>query len=315
MSDAEIKLLPRRLSASALKSLDKCSMQFYLSRYLKLPEKVWSKTVIGSIVHLILECLYLPKHRKHHDAIRESNSLNASPAILRLIRRWQIRHKIPESLIVDIEPMVLLVLTKTNFLDEGAEKTFPPESEFKIVLRNGGYIVGFIDRMVKMPGQFVIRDYKTQKDRFTEEETKNSYQSLVYQLYVWKTYGELALVEYLLLRHPPSPLKKNRHIQITPPASPEQLAGFEVYLEHMAEVFNSFTEKDAESRYCEDVPFCEWVCSFRRKFDYMIVKNRDGSNERRFWIDPKINELPYQVQEGEVFEIKSHPGCKKWNSQ
>ena len=254
------------------------------------------------MVHIVLECLYYPKHRKHYDTIKAAQTIYASQAVTRLVRRWQIKHGISDALIADIDPMVMLVFNHVNFLDEGAIKSFEPEHEFNIILRNGGWIVGFIDRMVEFSDRFIIRDWKSQKDRFKKHEIEDSFQSLVYQLYVWKQFGKLAPVEYILLRHPPTRLNKDKHLQVTKPATPAQLAGFELYLEYMAEVFNSFTEKDAMQSPCKDEGFCRNVCSYFRPFSYMVVTNRDGTGqERRYWIDPKdMGELPYQLKEHET---------------
>lgn len=162
--------------------------------------------------------------------------------------------------------------------------------------------------------KWIITDWKSQRSKFTKAEVADNFQSLVYQLYVWKKFKELASVQYVLLRHPPTPRTKDMHLQITPPATPEQLEGFEYYLEHMAELFNNFTEKEAKYRYCEDEGFCERVCSYRRPFKYMVVKNKNKpEDEKRFWIDPATQVLPYEPKADEEVEIREHPGCPKWN--
>lgn len=307
-------ILSKRISASALKSLEKCTFQFYLSRYLKIPEKTWARTHAGSAAHSILECLAREKHRHHHDLIKSNQTIYASKAIGRLVRAWQYKTGMPDEIVADLDEMILLALTKTNFLDEGAIRKFPPETEFRIDLRNGGFVVGFIDHMTEYSDKFVITDFKTQRNRFLKKEVLENFQSLVYQLFVYKTYGKLAEVQYIMLRHPPTPRSPDKHIQITPPATPEQLKGFELYLEYMAELFNNFTEKEAQLQYHEDENFCERVCSYRNPVTYLCVRNKDGSGEeRRYWIDPKTGELPYQVKENEVSEIKKHPGCAKFN--
>jgi len=314
---SETKLLTRKVSASSLKQLAKCTMQFYLSRYEKLPEKVWPRTVAGSLVHIILECLYPLKHRKHYNIIKKEKTVYASPAIARLIKRWKIKYAISDEVIADIDGMVMLAINNTNFLDEGAKVSYPPEHEFKIQLRNGGLIIGFIDRMAEYENEWIITDWKSQRERFTSSEVADNFQSLMYQLYVWKTFNKLASVRYIMLRHPPTSRTKEKHLQITPPPTPEQLIGFEYYLEQMAELFNNFGPKEAKARYCEDTGFCERVCSYRRPFSYLVVKNKDGSGEeRRYWIDPKNTEMimPYELKEHEVGEIKTHAGCPRFNS-
>ena len=300
----------RRISASRLKALDACTMQFYLSEYLKLPQKVWARTVVGTVCHAILECLYRDKHRKHYDAIKMAGTIYASKAVARQLKMWQDKELIGQDLINDVDGMIMVVINNSNFLDEGATKRFEPEHEFRLELKNGGIVKGFIDRLAQFSKSFIISDYKSQRNRFTAEEVKSSFQSLVYQLYVFKTFGALAEVDYLLLRHPPTKRTPNKHLQITPPATPTQLAGFELYLEHMSKVVNNFTEDDAKCKYHGDTGFCDRVCSYRFKFDYISIKKKaTGELVGNYYVD----KCP-QVKDDQVSERHTFPGCPRFNS-
>ena len=301
---------PRRLSASRLTLLADCSWRFYAKEYLLWPEKVWPRTKVGSIAHGILEVLYPEKHRRIHDLVKESGTIHVHPPLTRLLRAWQFKTKVVDELIADIDPMVMLVLTQTNFLDEGATRRFEPEHEFTMTLKNGGKIKGFIDRLAFYGNQAIVWDYKSQKDRFEREEVENSFQSLVYQWYIWKTYGLLAEVRYVLLRHPPTKKDPARHIQITMPATPAQLEGFEAYLEHMWVVINQFSMQDAYANFKEDDPgFCERVCTYYRPKNYVSIKKRETGE----LVGNYLPEFAPEAKEDEYVERLRFAGCPKYN--
>lgn len=302
---------PRRLSASRLKLLSDCSFRFYASEYLLWPEKVWPRTHCGSIVHGVLECLYRDRHRHHHDVIKTAGTIHASPAVSRLVRAWQYKTKVNDILMADIDPMTMVVINHTNFLDEGAIRRFEPEHEFTMVLSNGGKIRGYIDKMAQYEDKWVVWDFKSQKDRFTEDELKNSFQSTMYQWYIWKTFGALAEIRYVLLRHPPTKKTPDKHLQITPPATPAQLIGFETYLEHMFNVINDFGPKDAESAMkMDDDGFCRNVCSYYTPKTYIAIRKKDTKQ----LVKTYLPEYAPPLKPDEYAEELRHGGCPRWNS-
>lgn len=287
-------------------------MKFYLNEVLGLPEKQWARTAAGSCVHSILELLRHDKWRKYHDKVKAEQTIYAVPSIKRLVRAWAYREKMSDEIVADIDGMCLVAINHSDFLDEDAVERFPPEHEFKLTLPNGAVLKGFLDRFARMKSLFRITDYKTSRNKKTRAEVIDNYQSLCYQLFVWMTYGALAEVRYIFLRHPPTARAPDKHLMITQPATPAQLKGFAHYVQYMWEWINSFTEEDARSSYCTDQGFCDRVCSYRTPFKYMVVTKK-GEKERRYWIDPKTGELPYQVQPDETSEIREHPGCPRFN--
>lgn len=127
---------------------------------------------------------------------------------------------------------------------------------------------------------------------------------------MWKEYGMLAEVVYVLLRHPPTKKIPDKHLQITPPSNPSILAGFESYLEHMYEVINNFTPEDAKKKWHSDTGFCSRVCSYYRPMDYYAVRDKvTGELIRTSMIDnqPKVGA-------NEVCKIERFEGCSRWNS-
>lgn len=313
----------RRVSASRLNSIKQCTYKFYAGEILNIPEKQWQGTTIGSLVHSILECVYRDYYsnaprisRGYYHIIKASRSIYSVPAIERLISLWQQKHNLTDKILKDVNPMVLLVINHSDFLDVNAIKRYGVEHEFKFVLPSGGILKGYLDRLTHDIGGFIVWDYKSQKKAFLPEEVENSYQSLCYQLYVYKTFGALAEVKYVLLRFPPTKSEPFRHIQTTPPATPSQLLGFEQYLDHMYGVVNNFTLKDACSGYHVDSDkndgygFCDLVCSYRRPMKYISVKKK-GTNElvKNYMID----KAPQFCHNDEYMETLSFRGCPKWN--
>ncbi len=300
----------RRLSASRLKLMNDCSWRFYASEYLLWPEKVWPRTHVGTVAHAVFEALYPDKHREHYNEITMQQTIYASKAIARLVKIWQKKTNVSDELIGDIDPMVMMVLNHTDFLDTEATKRFEPEHEFTMVLRNGGKVRGYIDRMAFFGERAIVWDYKSQKERFDKDEVENSFQSLVYQWYVYKTYGLLAEVRYVLLRHPPTKKDPSKHIQITMPATPEQLAGFESYLEHMYGVINQFGDKEARANFKEDDPgFCRNVCTYYTSKEYVSILKK-GTNQL---VGNHLPEYAPQLKDDEYVVKKRFSGCPKFN--
>lgn len=303
----------RRVSASRLKSLDACTMSFYLSEYENLPQKVWAKTHAGSTVHSILEALRRDRHRAHLDLVKEKGTIYASPAISRLVRAWVAKTKMGPDIVEPIDAMCMLVLNQTSFLDTGATKTFDPEHEFKLTLPRGGTVKGFIDRLAIYgegdSRRAVITDYKSQGKRFTANELRDNYQALTYQLYVWRAFGIPATVEFIMLRHPPTSRTPEKHIQRVEPSTSAQLAGFEAYLDHIHAELQTFGLKEAYSHFHDDEGFCRNVCTYFRPYDYHHVTKRDGTFVGNFMLD----NLRHLGQD-EVAQTRHYAGCPRWNT-
>ena len=302
----------RRLSASRLKLLNDCSFRFYASEYLKWPEKVWPRTHVGTLAHAVFEALYPEKHRDHYNRIKLAGTITASPAIMRLLKIWQWKTKVSDDLMADIDPMVMLVINHTDFLDEGATRRFEPEHEFTMTLRNGGKVRGYIDRMFFRGEQAIVWDYKSQKNKFDRGEIEHSLQGLVYQWYIWKTYGLLAEIRFVMLRHPPTKKDPAKHIQIVMPSTPAQLEGFELYLEHMFGVITDFDAEDAVANFkSDDFGFCRNVCSYFTPKSYVIIKKRGTDTV----VSTHLPEYAPVLKDDEYSIKATHPGCPKYNPQ
>ncbi len=312
-----------RLSASRLKSLKQCSWKFWLNEVVRLPEATHPKTIVGSIAHSILEALKKARHRKHYEMVMNQyeyefveQSVYNSPAITRLIRFWLHRNPtVTEELAAAIDEMVLLVLNQTNFLDEGATQVFDPEHEFLFKIAGKYEIRGFLDRLAIFGDKAKITDYKTQGTKFTQAELDENIQAAIYQMYVYKYFGVLSEVEFVMLRHPPTSRTPQKHLQIVPAKTPEELHGIEIYLEHMGHVFQDFTIEFARNNILGNDPdtkkrsFCQYVCKFKDPFSYQSVLDSEGKMVNNYAMNETVKLKPDQS-----LEIKHHKGCPAFHN-
>lgn len=293
-------------------------MAFYYERILRLPTKVWPRTVMGSLCHSIFECLRHPRHRHHYDTITApgtSVDYTLSPAVARLVRAWKVTHAISDELLADLNGMLYVGLVLVDFHwakadkdDAGAPRTHGPEHEFTLTLPDGTVIRGFIDDMAEQDGGMIVRDFKSQRNRFTGDELANSVQAAVYQLYVWSRFGKRARVEFVLLRHPPTKRTPAKHLQIVPPASPAHLAGLSHYVQSVSAKVNAFTIEDAWVGVCQDEGFCRNVCSHYAPHDYWALVKRDDPAQtplKTYMLD----HAPKEVAADEALVKRRHDGC------
>lgn len=304
--------MPREIniSASRISLLDKCSYKFYLNEILRLPEKTHPKTLVGSLMHTIFECLKKPRHRHHFDLVNQAPfDIYRSKAIKRLIERTAKRLKIAENLLEDVNSMAKIGLADIDFFHSKSLETFAPEHQFIIILPSGARIKGFIDDMARYEDKFVIRDYKSQKDRFSEHELEHNIQAIIYQLYVWETFKMPASVEFIMLRHPSKKNKPNNHIQIVKPKNVSQLMGLKSYLDHMYFVVNNYGLSEAFSNFCSKDSFCQYVCQFKNPFNYQSVVDKEGEIRYNLPMDQE----PEKLVEGDIVLTKKYSGCPKFN--
>ncbi len=321
-----------RVSASSIKALTHCSMAYYYARVMRLPEKVWPRTIVGSLVHSICECLRSPRHRRHYDTIVTAKDVDyaRSPALARLVRAWRIKHSIADDLLADLNGMLYVALVLIDFHWVNATKdaagnpiTHGPEHEFDITLDDGTQIKGYIDDMGEMGsvtsadlwrnGLVDVRDFKSQRNRFTANELPNNVQAAVYQLYVKLAFGRRAQVSFVLLRHPPTKRTPEKHLQVVQPASEAHLDGLTEYIKWVSGRVNQFSLEDAYANILDDQGFCSRVCSHYAPHDYWVLVKRDDPEQatiKTFMLE----NAPKEVAADEVLVKRHHKGCMaKWN--
>lgn len=275
-----------------------------------MPEKTHPKTAVGSLCHIIFECLKNPRHKHHYDLIcEEPFDVYRSEAISRLID-WNSRKlNIERYLLNDLNSMIEIGLKKIDFFHEKALERFAPEHKFIITLPSGATIKGFIDDMARYEDKFIIRDYKSQGKKFTKDELTNNIQAAIYQLYVWETFKMPAVVEFILLRHPATKRKPENHLQVVEPKNEYQFAGLKSYLDHMYGVVNNFGLSEAYSNFCENRGFCENVCQFKNPKFYQSVVDANGELVYNLDMDQK----PDKLEDGQKVIVKQYLGCPKFN--
>lgn len=307
-----------------------CSLAFYYSRVLKLPEKEWPRTIIGTIVHAIFESLRNPRHLKEYQLIvgeasaKDPNSVDfrRSKSVARLVQFYQRKHGIAQELIDEINPMLWVGLILIDFhwskADKdpktGAPMIYGPEHEFMLTLPDGTQIKGFIDDLAQVGGELIVRDYKSARSKFTANETINSIQAAIYQLYCYQKFGKIPRVEFVFLRHPPTSRTPNKHLQITPPPSPAHLEGLTLWVQSMAARAKQFSLEDALAAPSSDDGFCQRVCTHYAPHPYWVVAAKQDPQG----LSPLSSHLSLDAaqkvceSEGVILE-RHHAGCMaKW---
>jgi len=309
-----------RVSASSVKALTQCSLAFYYERVLGLPTKEWPRTIMGTLAHSLFECLRRARHRHHYDAITTvpgKVDWEASPVVARLVRWYKRKHGIGDDLIADLNGMLevgmLLIDYHWTQADlhsvSGVPLVYGPEHEFLLKLDDDTQIKGFIDDMAVVGGIMRVRDYKSARNRFTASELPNNVQAALYQLYIWHAFQLPAEVHFIALRHPPTKRTPQKHLQIVPPASPAQLAGLETYVKAIAARVRQFTMEDAMTSPCDDLGFCQRVCTHYAPHPYWIVCRADDPTQSPVSSHLSLDKAAESCDHAHIVIERSHPGC------
>ncbi len=306
-SSPDTKPVVRAVSASSLRTLLECSMKYYYGKILQLPQSQHVKTTMGSLVHSIFECLSRPRHKKDFDIITAGGKVDysRSKGVIRLVKMWQDKYCLPQSLLDDLNDMLKVGLLDIDFFFSKAVNVSLPEDSFLIDLGDGVIIKGFIDRWADYGDKILIRDYKSQAQKKVVSDLQEDIQALIYQLFAWKVHGKLADVEFIMVRHAPTPRTPLKHIQRVEAATPDQLAGLEVYVKHIGGVMKNFSTEDAYSCPCTDMSTCQFRCSFYKPFEYKEIQNRATKEVIGAYF---VDKCP-QPKQDEVVIDKIHNGC------
>ena len=202
--------MKQTLSASKIKTMTSCSWLYWCKYHLKLPDKTNDGALKGSIVHLVLECLGVNRHKKHYDIILKKGTMDASKAVKRLIHKHAKAANLleNESNLDDIYDMAFRGLVYDFFGKQlGKPSTTISEKEFELEIEEDDIrykVKGFIDRlfMYKNKGIALIRDFKTNKKVYEGHEVTDNLQDYIYTLAVRKLYPEFKNVkmEFVFLK-------------------------------------------------------------------------------------------------------------------
>ena len=202
--------MKQTLSASKIKTMTSCSWLYWCKYHLKLPDKTNDGALKGSIVHLVLECLGVNRHKKHYDIILKKGTMDASKAVKRLIYKHAKASNLLEnqSNLEDIYDMAFRGLVYDFFGKQlGKPSTTISEKEFELEIEEDDIrykVKGFIDRlfMYENKGIALIRDFKTNKKVYEGHEVTDNLQDYIYTLAVRKLYPEFKNVkmEFVFLK-------------------------------------------------------------------------------------------------------------------
>ena len=303
-----------RLSASKIKTLDTCSWLFYSKYNLKTPDIGNDGAYRGTIVHLVFELLLKPKHKAKY-----FNKLKKSPDAIfkcKAVHRHVLSHA--KLLGVDDEENLSLIYKMIyvglnyNFYCKGS-KDLKPEEHFEI--EGSNFVInGFIDKKAFYKNKIDIWDYKSSKSKFNKEEINANYQALMYSLATLKKDGVIPTVKFLFLRFPDSPE------QAAPQLTKEELEGFELFLESLAEQIAAFDENKAKENLAKEGKkyrwLCgsdkpgKWICPVRKPFQFYALQDKETGKI----IKSAFSEDELDDKEGKYDIVqKDYEGCPAWS--
>ena len=307
------------ISASRVKTLENCSMLYWAKYHTDLPDKSNDGARRGSICHLILELLQEDRHRKHYDTITEANDLEASAAIIRLVRKRMIIEDMDDTITDDnyelIKKMILVGLKQDFFCTENEGKLGKAEQEFLIENEDPPYIIkGYIDKHVFYDKGKTLKiiDYKSSKKKFRGDELSANGQAMMYILAARTLWPKVKrkIFNFMFLKFPRQPIQELEF-------SEDQISGFEHYLASQYKLVNNFTEKNAKSNYAADNPknswLCgagkTWVCPLKYAFDYYVLLDENSR------VLQSSNEDNLKPKDGQKVEKRHHEGCPRWQRE
>lgn len=303
-----------RISASRLKTLKDCSLLFWYTEIQRLPERTHHKTLQGSCIHSLFECLLNPKRVAVLRAIlKDGFSLTAHPVVARFIRFYDAKHGIAPYEMEAMEGMlrVAFLTIKPHFdiyfaaLDAGQPAPFRYYTEKRFQMQVGeATMSGFIDLLLVWPDRALVIDLKSQGKKWTVAEVPHNVQAILYQLACLREFGLIPAVDFVMVRHAPSKRYPRMHLQSVAAPSRAHLAGLETYIESMYGVVNQFGMEEALSHPHDSISFCEKVCQFREPFTYWARVKRDAPETVI-----KTYRAPVEVEEDEELVERKHEGC------
>ena len=248
----------------------------------------------------------------------KAKAMEGSPAIVRLVKKFLIKHGImydrPDENYEMISDMIMVGL-HTDFYGEGGHID-KPEQEFCIENEKPLYkIRGFIDKPVKYEDKKEVKiiDYKSSKYKFRGDELDSNIQALMYSLAaktLWP--GLKPNVEFQFLRFPRKPCQ---NLEFTD----QEIKGFESYLEHVNKHINNFSEKDSKTNFAKDNSksrwMCgigKWVCPLKKEFNYYSLQDKTGKQVKSAF---KKEELTKIKKKGQKIVKKTYDGCPKFNNE
>lgn len=323
------------LSASRIKTLQTCSWQYYVNYILNLKDEGNPGSKMGSLVHVIYECLGNPRHRKHYDDLLSSQRLEGSRVIKRYLERGLKKNGLDESYLPLVDTMLIEGINYDFFGQADGEPTESfSELNFDIQKKEGGKnyrIMGFIDKLFlyKESCAAKIRDFKSSKRQFEGKDVDDNIQDLIYRLAVKYLYPEYLRqkMEFVFLQFD----CKEAGVVKTPDVSEEELEGFEHFLTEIQQLVDNFNERAAKSNLAYDKGYlpkedgfagrlvcgradspdavkkdgsAAWFCPCKFKFNYFVLLDKKGKI-----IKSSKNKKDLKPDKGQKIEERRYGGC------
>lgn len=306
------------LSASKIKTLSTCTWLWNAQYKLKLPRTSNKGADLGTIAHLVLECLLNPRHKHHYDVLIKNKNLSKSKSIARLILKHLSKMGHDESELNLVNDFLQVALG-VDFYIQGFELG-EPEFKFEIQNENPKYhILGYIDKYATKDGIVKITDYKTQKQKFSGKDLTFNVQAMMYQLAIKKLWPKTrkSFVNFIMLRFKKNPVQ-------TVSYSDDIIRGFESYLEYLTEYLKDFTYEKAISDMAAYDParkmLCggaegvkedgspKWQCPYKKPFKYFALLDEMGNV-----VKSEFKKEDLTVKENQTVKEMSYFGCPFFN--
>jgi len=309
------------LSASTLKTLEKCSWQHWCKKHLKLPDKNNDGARRGTICHALLEYLQNERHRANYNRIIEADSVSGDAACQRLVERHfviaDMDDKSEDNLQL-VKDMLMIGLKYDFFCEEDGGELGNAEEDFLIENEDPPYIIkGYIDKnAVYDKGKTLkIIDYKTSKSKFSKSDLESERQAMMYTLAAKSSWGrkkwpkaKKVVFNFLFLK--PN-LQKNGPIQEVQ-FSEDAIKGFEAYISSVFMLINDFTEEKAKANFAKTNGnhwICGpaksgWICPYNLPFDYYVLLDKDSSI-----LQTSRKKKDLKAAKGQKIEKRSYSGC------
>lgn len=305
-----------KLSASRIKTLETCSFLYYVKYVLKLPDKSNKGAQLGTITHLILECL---THKRRHDLAKkmlESGNIYCHAPTRRLIYKHLERLDYGDEEARDINKYCLVAL-KNDFFIQGFDLG-APEKAFELIT-DKYHLIGFIDKYGLKDTVGKVVDYKTSKTKFTGTDAKFNVQALAYSLAAMKMWPQLkkVFINFLFLKFPNSPKQVFGY-------SKKEIDGFEAYLAYLTETLEDFGYEQAISNFAaldynkkrlcgsegvKDDGTVKWICPYQKPYQYWALYE-NGVLKKTY----HYNEMPKVESSGSVeVKLMNYDGCAYFN--
>jgi putative RecB family exonuclease len=187
---------PFKLSVSKTKTYLSCAAKYRYSYELKLPKKVWSFHIFGTLVHEILEMFHL----EYINGSQEKYNVVMQRVFKTALETY--KTQMTKEAIDEAYRIVSDYLQKVMENDEELKSVLAVEKNFAIELGNNVNLNGMIDRVqLDKDGIYHVADYKTTKD--TKYLKDDWFQLLTYAFVLCNEDPSIEKVRgsYIMLRH------------------------------------------------------------------------------------------------------------------